>query len=262
MANTLLEPTKRRWRQIVSEHSTLWERALGRLQQLERSAWDVLICRLELKQGGLFVYPAGVNAPFAVPQSPQDDCFPEHFDELVNHGERLTTAEFDARRGGALPNHEQLYQLRCRRVRALSESLSTRSVKRVLKAAQSDRPFGIFWTPDTDTALCVHLERLYGPDLPSRVPATTAFAAMAPLFWRKHSFVGSNHGDLELRGAELVRATLSGPRVDDTTFDLLTPDAAAACHRLQELVLRETAVTARGVARLRRLLPRTRITVG
>jgi hypothetical protein len=89
------------------------------------------------------------------------------------------------------------------------------------------------------------------------MPATTAYAALAPLYWHSMSYVGRSHGGLVFDGLELVDATLSGADVTDETLALLDQERAACCDRLRSLTLDSTRTSPAAVQRLRALLPNT-----
>lgn len=258
-----VQPTADEWARILDAHVDLWRSFAVGTVDLDPASWDILLCWLEDEDACVVLFAAKCNAPFWIPQTPHTEGFRQHFEYSGVADFRLAVSELDTYplyKGGELRD-EQLYELEDEveqlRVRALEESLARDEVQRALRTLQGGRTFGIHWTPHSDSGWFVHLRHMQGPPLPEPMPATTAFAALTPLFWHARSFVGRYHTGLVFDGDELVEATLSGPNVTDETLALLDSKGAACCSGLRSLTFESTRATPAAVDRIRGLLPYT-----
>ena len=254
--------SKEDWDRIVAQHAALWVQLASNVASLERTRWDALLCMVDVVYGMTVITPAKLNAPFSVPQSPDDKRVPDHYRVFSEHAVELSTPEFDAGSQALYPDdpsREEWDELEAQSVRALSEGLDNSEADIALARLGDPESFTIAWGPPCEPGTYVHLHHLCGAPLGEPEAPTTAYAALAPLLWHANTVVGRSNPHLVFEGDAVVEVTFSGEDVTDKTLALLTLPSVAQCATLRTMRFRDTRITVPAIRHLRELLPSVRI---
>lgn len=234
-----------------------------------KQSWDCVQLTLLSHNGGVRGTTLRTKRPFWYPQDEHDvqhAGHPEHFDNLIEVALQLDVPALDEGNDEDDDLDDSVLALK----HARSVELRLNYLKRALKSRRLDSMrngyfetarYGIQWTLDHEVHYECDFTPLEGKRLPRPPQPEGCVGVISRLLCAQHVALGPYN--LSFDDGLLIGATLFGAEVNDRIVALLedVEDVSRVCATLEVLRLEHSAITPKGIAQLRKLLPKVKLEI-
>jgi hypothetical protein len=256
---------------VAEAHEDFLLTLLEGAESAQRS-WDCVQLTLLGHNGTVRGSTLRTRRPFWYPQD-EDEAYartPEHFDDTsevvvqleVPALEQEDDDDDDEEPSAAAQDERDARHLELRLL-YLRRALKQKALSSIRNGYFETARYGIQWTTENEVYYECDFTPLEGKRLPRPPQPEGSVGVMSRLVYAQHSTLSRQIDHLTFDDGLLTRVRLFGGEVTDRTIALLddVENVSLTCATLERLCLERTAISEKGFAQLRRLLPKVKLEI-